>query len=521
MKPVIKPSFVFYSVLFLNVAFIFIYKYIPTLDGPQHLYNSNVILEILKGNNSFTTFFKLNNVLVGNSIGQYLLAFFNWFLPAFVAEKLLFLIYFLFVPISFRYLIITITKKDNLLTLLIFPYCHTMLLYFGYYNFSLATILYFLILAQWVKYEYRFNTKALLILASLLVLQFFSHIMVLGITGITLGLYIVYGSIIELSLKKKAESLKYLLKNSLKLIIVSLPSLIISYLYLSQTSGIGSTVKNTIHLRAAVIKLFELRSLIAFSENNEAPILFIVSIVTIAILSIGVYETVNHFSAKNDYMSLFQKNQFWLWLFVVFLIAYLVIPNKLGVGAIKTRLNVFMFYILLIWLNTINFPNRLKEVSMFFVLIAFGLQIKTKHIFLHNANKKAVQITDLEEHIDNNSTLYPINLSKCYTEFHYDCYLGINKKIINLRNPQCHGPFPVVFTNGIKPKVSLKPIDKKLKTEPDNQLVNPDYVFVWAGTVKALDQLKKEKPNEYALLNLYYSEIKSTQNGQGILFKLN
>jgi hypothetical protein len=54
-------------VIFMALSFaqLWLTKYVPSLDGPQHLYTASVINELLKGNEFFGEFFRMNDVLVG------------------------------------------------------------------------------------------------------------------------------------------------------------------------------------------------------------------------------------------------------------------------------------------------------------------------------------------------------------------------------------------------------------------------------------------------------------------------
>ncbi|HRW20499.1 MAG TPA: hypothetical protein P5509_00865, partial [Bacteroidales bacterium] len=106
-----KQSFAFLSnkntelIVFLLLAlangfYLVMYKYIPSLDGPQHLYNSNVIVELVKGNDFFKQFFQINNVLVGYWNAHAVLSLYNFIFPSWLAEKLFLLTTLTLIPFS-------------------------------------------------------------------------------------------------------------------------------------------------------------------------------------------------------------------------------------------------------------------------------------------------------------------------------------------------------------------------------------------------------------------------------------
>ena len=144
---------VFLIATVINMLPILMVKHFGSMDSPQHLYVSEVIGELWKSNELFQQFFKINNIPVGNWTGHFLLTVYNLILPGWIAEKLLFITYFLGIAYSFRYLIISIRGNPTYMTLLILPFSYTSLFLFGYYNFSLAFIPFFLCFGYWINIE--------------------------------------------------------------------------------------------------------------------------------------------------------------------------------------------------------------------------------------------------------------------------------------------------------------------------------------------------------------------------------
>ena len=56
----------FASMLLIGMLQFWIFRYVPSLDGPQHLYNSNVLIQLLKGNEIFSEFFRIKPPIVIN-----------------------------------------------------------------------------------------------------------------------------------------------------------------------------------------------------------------------------------------------------------------------------------------------------------------------------------------------------------------------------------------------------------------------------------------------------------------------
>src|SRR6185295_1290073 len=87
-------KYIFSTLVLIHLIPVCSMHFFPTLDGPAHLYNSNLINWMLSEKQALaTTCFYFNPVLVPNLSGHALLCVFNFFLPAYLAEKLVLIIY--------------------------------------------------------------------------------------------------------------------------------------------------------------------------------------------------------------------------------------------------------------------------------------------------------------------------------------------------------------------------------------------------------------------------------------------
>lgn len=111
----------FYVFLVINLLPILVFKFFPTVDGPAHLYNSRLIIELL-GQNSLLDNYFIFNEIAPNWLGHILLSFFQLLFPAYIAEKCLLLIYFIGFPVSFRAFIKIQPDHNNTLIYLVFPF---------------------------------------------------------------------------------------------------------------------------------------------------------------------------------------------------------------------------------------------------------------------------------------------------------------------------------------------------------------------------------------------------------------
>ncbi len=136
--------FYFYFFVALNLLPVLVCKFFPTSDGPSHLYNSSIILELIRNANSpFHQFFSLNSHLNPNSSGHFLLAFLLILAPSFAAEKIVLLIYLIGLPLSIRFVFKYLPIKSKYLLYAVFPFTYSFLFYYGFYNFNIGLFFFF------------------------------------------------------------------------------------------------------------------------------------------------------------------------------------------------------------------------------------------------------------------------------------------------------------------------------------------------------------------------------------------
>jgi len=129
---------VFFLVAIIYLIPVGMFKYVGSLDGPQHLLTSNIIAGLLSGSDFYGQFFQFNPPVIGNSLGNYILGVLNLILPAWMAEKILLISYLMAFFYGFRYLVVSIKGKADYKLLVIFPFAFHTLFLLGYYNYSIA-----------------------------------------------------------------------------------------------------------------------------------------------------------------------------------------------------------------------------------------------------------------------------------------------------------------------------------------------------------------------------------------------
>ncbi|HEY6324178.1 MAG TPA: hypothetical protein VJA16_21765 [Thermoanaerobaculia bacterium] len=183
------PAWVYAALaaLFL-VPFWAVPGYLPSTDGPSHVYNSWVLGQLAGPAPAplLGQYYYLNPQPVPNSLTHVALLALMWGLPPAAAEKVLLSLYVLLAAGALWYFAGTIAAARAWLALLGLPFVWNMLLGLGFYNYCFSVPLFLLVLGWWWRHRGRPGMAFAAVLDTLLVLCYFAHILgaVLALAGI-------------------------------------------------------------------------------------------------------------------------------------------------------------------------------------------------------------------------------------------------------------------------------------------------------------------------------------------------
>ncbi|HEX3070455.1 MAG TPA: hypothetical protein VHX14_17940 [Thermoanaerobaculia bacterium] len=169
-------------------------SYLPTSDGPSHVYNSWILQQLVKGSHSpAADWYAIDWRPLPNWLGHAVMALLMFVVPALIAEKLLVSgIVLLFLYAIWRYAGAADESRNperQAFAFLAFPFAYNLLLQQGFYNFCISAALYFLVLAVWWKRRDTPDARTIAIVAGLLLLCYFSHPMSTLLTIGSIGIF--------------------------------------------------------------------------------------------------------------------------------------------------------------------------------------------------------------------------------------------------------------------------------------------------------------------------------------------
>jgi hypothetical protein len=168
-------TFVF--LLAWQIALVWMYPHFVTQDGHSHLYNAALLRHFHDpGWPRLTEFYQRNSRLVPNWFTYAVLAGLYGFVSPAAAEKIVVTAYFILFPLSFAYVLRTLSRHSWLYMIWGLVFADNLFIAMGFYNFCYSMVFFLLCFGYWMKWRDRFGPKHLLILCVLASLLYFSHV---------------------------------------------------------------------------------------------------------------------------------------------------------------------------------------------------------------------------------------------------------------------------------------------------------------------------------------------------------
>lgn len=447
-------------------------KYYVTLDGAAHLYNANLIKELITGNHSeISNLFTINSFPVPNWIGHFIMALSNLILPAFLAEKLLFSIYFILTPIFFRKFILHFYPQNKAFTYLIILFVHNHMLYFGFINMSIGIMFLFITSYYFAKYCIDIKIKSIFVLSLLLLAIYFSHVIIFLVSLLTLTVVILLKAQIKMDDSNiKLLNIKDLYNRTVVLLIAALPGIILAVIYLITIDSIEKGSRPD--LNQLLNYLVDIRPLLTLcycdSWSNLSHVLL--SLFGVLILS-SIYMLIkNKVSCREGQLSIkipSKNSSLWFAVWFVFLFLFLILPNSI---LLTERLILLFYLFFIIWLASLQYPKILNIFSLA-VIILLHVSFTIKHFEpMRDLSKDAEKIVSVSKKIKEDSIVLTFNYSNNWLHSHISGYLGSNKPIAILENYEAALKwFPVLWN------MKVYQIDKLNGPGVDNKVIASEY----------------------------------------------
>ncbi|CAN5361079.1 hypothetical protein BH10BAC1_BH10BAC1_00040 [soil metagenome] len=428
--------------VFISLCPVLFNQYFPTIDGPAHLHNANLLKHIwFQGNTELLQFFDLNTQLNSNLINHIWFAVAGLFLPSYLVEKSILIFYIIALPYSFRYLIRNIVNAPNsnkISSYFIFPFIYTFPFCIGFFNFCIGIPILFWAVGYWLKHKETKGLKTTALLTILSTLLYFTHLFNFLLFGIILFFLLLR----EVYLKRKE---KVELKQFIRPIIVLLPGAILFLLFLFHNNQFEHDPPRYLTKQKLVETILELGPVITLSKEREINFAytFFYSICLGALLVL--FNTIRKRKEKHS-----KSNLLWLGISLFVLLEYFIFPDWLSSGGfISIRWALFFFLMIIVWIGSAAISPIQLAIPVIAILIAHVFFMKYHYEETKALSADAVEATSAEAMMETNTVLLPLNYSNNWIHINYGCYQVTEKAIVVLDNYEATKPhFPLLWKKG-------------------------------------------------------------------------
>jgi hypothetical protein len=315
-------------------------QYLPTTDGPSHLYNAWLLRELASGAAppALTSHFQIDLRPLPNWLTHGSLALLLGALPPLAAEKVLASAYVLLFLGGLWALVGAVRPGSRWPAFLGFPFLYHYLFQFGFYNFSLSLGLFFLVVAVWWRNRDS-PTLALGVKLNLLLwLCWFAHILSLVLALFAIG-------VLWLATLRRDN-----LRRHLPHVALLAPQVMLPLWFLSVQGG--ETVHSGWTLPALASYFFRLGALATFSRWQIVAATLLVLLFLVLLLVTLRREG--------------WRGEPFLLLAGVFLVLYFVSPEGVAGGTmLKPRLSLYPYLVAIPW-----FTRRLERRAIRVLVLA-------------------------------------------------------------------------------------------------------------------------------------------------------
>ena len=498
-----SENFIFLALVLIHLIPIWAFDYFPSQDGPAHIENASVIRNYHHPDGSILrTYYTFNKKFTPTWFGHLILVGLMYIVPALIAEKIFLTLYVILFPISVRYALSAMRSDNSFLAYMSFPFIYNYTLHLGFYSFCLSLSLYFFMLGYWLKNQDHFNFQRILILTFLSLLLYFFHVVSLAMAYLGIAILTIWQVSMDFvcdehSIKSRCTKLwKILSRRALTVFIAFLPTLILLMIFM-QPRGTKITLSRSFGETLYMLRdLLQIEALVSF-QRPEFWLSLALGIVFWAVfLHIVISKTVHRQFDRADGI---------LFVILAYVLIFMLSPEGIGkFGIITPRLNLYPFFVLLIWFGAYPYHEIVKRtiilVTIAITLTSWGF-LMTKYAELNDYMEEYLSGQEL---IQPNSTLLPVSFSsngfspdgktlayKAKPFLHTSGYIAAEKNVVEFTNYEAgeFDWFPMVFREELNPYLHIaidyygleeEPPRIEFLTYPERTGGQVDYVLVWA-----------------------------------------
>ncbi len=396
---------------------LWVYPYIPTQDGPAHLFNAHLINGLLQEHKNPMTdgFYELNKEFTPTWVFHLVLARLGRMAGVQTAERMILSVLIVFLPLVTRLGVSKINQQMTPLAWLVFPMNYNHLFYYGFYSMCFSVP--FFVLSFTLVLEFLKSGKKMYLLWIMIsgFFSYFMHIISFGLLGIAVALACI--GYAAGAVRGQGESKAYgfgdfMRSRFVPLFLCYVPVIAVVALFLGKKQsvflpelGIGQLAGRMAYLVLGGT-LFPIRFTGPFALISVGTLFSVLAVFLVFLLV-----------RPGGFKGVLPKVM--LSVFFAFCLVLLFVPqlyfatshdNMLGGGFIKHRIALFIIPVLILGLASWT-DNRDRLMNHAGLLAGFALMLFCFHmaVFSH-FNRHIKGYLSFAPHIAPHSVILPLNL---------------------------------------------------------------------------------------------------------------
>ena len=327
-----KERLLFAALIVACLVPVWAVEYLPTVDGPCHVYNAQVILQ--HGNRAefprFAGHYRIDWRPLPNWFGQAVLALLMAVFEPRIAEKILVSGYVILLPLAARYAAGSVDPDRKWLGFLVFPLIYHQLFQLGFYNFSYSLAFWLLAVGYWWRRRDSPTLGFAVAINLLLLLCWFCHIVSLALVLLSIG-------VLWLATLRRTNWRRHLVH-----IPILAPQIVLPLWFVADQKG--GIIPSSRSLGQLAGHLFRLETLFYFGEAQ----LWIGRALALAILIFAVLTVVGR--VRRGEGPLREEDGFLLLSALLALLFFVSPEGMSGGGLLQQRLGLYPWLALIPWL---------------------------------------------------------------------------------------------------------------------------------------------------------------------------
>ncbi|HYO15664.1 MAG TPA: hypothetical protein VE685_20900 [Thermoanaerobaculia bacterium] len=490
-RPRLSPEILLFAALVvLHLVPLWAFPFFPSQDGPAHQETARILREYDEpGAALLRQYYLPNQEALPNWFVFFFLARIFAFLSVPLAEKVLISLYIVFLPVSVRYALRSIDPRAAPLSILSFPFLYNFLFHMGFYNFCFSLAAFFFAVGWWLRHQERLGSWRVVVLGLLVLWVYFCH---------PVSLVLAFAVILTLAGWRMLLDVRAgtsLLRSARRWlpgpVIAFLPALVL------MASFVGSRMEENVATMPLGVKLQHLVALFSLVSVDRRLLVF-----SFALSSLFGLMTAWCLARRLRRRGLEPADGLLLAAGVC-AAAYLLAPSTLsGGGFLNQRINLFPFFLLILWFGTFEISRRVR----------WGLRLAAAGISLGmlgllwpryaELNDYLAEYVSAGEHIAPDSTVLSLSYAhegvgpggrklafRLWPFVHATGHIAARKRIVDLSHYQADEDyFPIYFDPALNPFRTMgsnrlamegRPPLVDFLAYPERTGGRVDYVLLW------------------------------------------